>query len=273
MPTPRTLRGVGRAQPHQARLAAESFGADPARYDRTRPRYPRALIDRIAASIAGRDVLDVGIGTGVSADPFRAAGYRVLGIEADPRMATFAREKGFSVEVARFEDWDPAGRLFDAIIAGMTWHWVDPEVGAARAASVLRPGGLLALFWNVHQPPPDLAQAFADVYQRVLPGTPFAAAPRDPVVGYSQILDSATAGVHSTSAFTDVERLRFDWEHRYTGEEWLDQVPTFGGHGTIAPEKLDALLSGIKAAIETNGSSFTVRYAALALMAHRSGEG
>jgi len=261
-PTPR--------QPHRARQAAESFGTDPERYDRTRPRYPQALIDRVAASIPGRDVLDVGIGTGVSSGPFEAIGYRVLGIEPDPRMAAFARDKGFTVERAKFEEWDPAGRMVDAIIAGMTWHWVNPEAGAVKAAEVLRPGGLLALFWNVHQPPPELAREFAEVYQRVLPNTPFAAAPRDPVAGYGQILDTVTGGIKASNGFSDIERLRFDWERPYTPDEWLDQVPTFGGHSTFPPEKLDAILSGMRAAIERNGGAFTMRYAALALATHRS---
>jgi SAM-dependent methyltransferase len=257
-------------QPHQARQAAESFGTDPERYHRTRPRYPQALLDRIATAIPGRDVLDVGIGTGVSARPFQAVGYHVLGIEADPRMAAFAREKGFAVEQTRFEDWDPAGRMFDAIIAGMTWHWMHPRAGAAKAAQVLRPRGLLAVFWNVHQPPPELAQAFAEIYQRVLPDTPFATAPRDPLAGYNQILDTAAASIKATSAFTDIELLRFDWERPYTTEEWLDQVPTFGGHSTLPPEKLDAVLSRMSAAIQQSGGSFTMRYATVALTAHRS---
>lgn len=256
--------------PHRAREAAEAFGADPERYDRTRPRYPEALIDQIRSRIQGRDVLDVGIGTGVSARPFQQAGYRVLGIEIDPRMAEFARRRrGFDVEVGRFEDWDPAGRLFDAVIAGMTWHWVEPEAGATKAASVLRPDGLLAVFWNVHQPSAALARAFAEVYRRVLPDAPFAAAAADPVNAYGQILDAASGAITATEAFTDPERVRVDWEREYTSEEWLDQVPTFGGHSSFAPEKLAELLSGIRAAIDSIGGSFTMRYAALALMTHR----
>ena len=267
-----TIPPSDRRQPHQARHVAESFGADPERYDRTRPQYPHALIDQIITSIPGRDVLDVGIGTGVSARPFQDAGYQVLGVEPDPRMAAFARERGFVVETAKFEDWDPAGRMFDAIIAGMTWHWVDPEAGAVKAAEVLRPDGLLALFWNVHQPPVELAHEFAEVYQRVLPDTPFAAAPRDPVAGYSQILDTVSASIKTTNAFTDPQRSRVDWERSYTSEEWLEQVSTFGGHSTFEPEKLHQLLSGTKAAIDRSGGTFTVRYAALTVTAHRSPE-
>lgn len=268
MPTPPSAATTP-PEPHRAREAAESFGTDPERYDRTRPRYPKALVDRIMASIPGRDVLDIGIGTGVSAQPFQTAGYTLVGVEVDLRMAEFARSRGFAVEVAKFEDWDPAGRSFDALIAGMTWHWVDPAAGTAKAAEVLRPHGLLALFWNVHQPPPELARAFAEVYHRVLPGTPFATTQTDPVAGYHQILDTACVGITATRAFTTPERLRFDWEHVYTRDEWLDQVPTFGGHSTLPKQKLDQLLAGIGAAIDQIGDSFTMRYATLAITTHR----
>lgn len=49
---------------------AESFGVDPERYDRTRPRYPDAMVDAILAASPGPDVLDVGIGTGIVARQF-----------------------------------------------------------------------------------------------------------------------------------------------------------------------------------------------------------
>lgn len=257
------------AEPHQARRMAESFGADPERYDRTRPRYPRALIDRILAASTGRDVLDVGIGTGVSARPFRDAGCRVLGVEPDARMAAFARTRAFAVEVARFEEWKPAGRTFDAVVAGMTWHWVDPVAGAERAAAALRPAGRLAVFWNVAQPPPDLAAAFSDVYRRVLPGTPFAAAPGG-ARPYERILDAASAGMETTGAFGEPERWRFAWEHPYTRDEWLEQVPTFGGHSTFPQSTLDELLCGIGAAIDDAGGTFTMAYTTLVLTARRT---
>src|SRR3954451_21593732 len=156
------------ARPHEARQVAESFGEDAERYDRTRPRYPGALIERIAAT--GSDVLDVGSGTGIAARQLQAAGCRVLGVEPDARMAAFGRSRGVAAEVSTFEAWDPAGRVFDAVVAGQAWHWVDPVAGAAKAATVLRPGGRLALFWNAAQVPPELAEAFAAVHRPVLPG-------------------------------------------------------------------------------------------------------
>src|SRR5437899_9250287 len=110
---------------HQHRQMAESFGVDAGRYDRARPAYPEALIQRIVAGSPGRDVLDVGCGTGIAARQFRAAGCTVLGVEPDARMAAFARGTGIDVEVAKFEDWEAAGRRFDAVVAGQSWHWIE----------------------------------------------------------------------------------------------------------------------------------------------------
>ena len=62
------------------------------------------------------------------------------------------------METGNFEDWDPAGRRFDAVVAGQTWHWVEPVRGAEQTAEVLRSLGLLAVFWNAQQPPTELAE-------------------------------------------------------------------------------------------------------------------
>src|SRR5579871_3495605 len=79
---------------HAYRQVAEGFGADADRYDRARPSYPADLIDRIVAASPGRDVLDVGCGTGIAARLLQAAGCRVLGVDPDPRMASVARQAG-----------------------------------------------------------------------------------------------------------------------------------------------------------------------------------
>ncbi|WP_308491555.1 class I SAM-dependent methyltransferase [Microbacterium terrisoli] len=188
------------ARSHLARQMAESFGVDPARYDRTRPRYPQEMIDRIVAASPGRDVLDVGAGTGVAARQFADAGCAVLGVEVDARMAAFACERGADIEVAKFEEWDAAGRAFDLVIAGQAWHWIDPAGGAAKARAVLRPAGRVAVFWNA----PELPAALADAY--------------------AMMVDKAASGFVEVGGFSTFELWRFEWDHTYTRDEWLDQL-------------------------------------------------
>ncbi|GHF61438.1 SAM-dependent methyltransferase [Amycolatopsis bartoniae] len=258
------------SEPHQQRQVAESFGADAERYDRSRPRYPDAMVERIVAASPGRDFLDVGIGTGIAARQFQAAGCRVTGIDPDARMAEWARRSGFEVEVAKIEDWDPAGRTFDAVVAGQAWHWVDLVAGARKAAEVLRPGGRLAVFWNGFQPPDELAKAFAEVYRRVLPDSPItAAAGRSAAEIYSLGAAKAADGMRETGAFGEPEEWRFEWERSYPRDEWLDQLLTQGGQGLLPEEQREQLLSGIAAAIDSHGGRFTAHYTTIVSTAAR----
>ncbi|MFJ9174322.1 class I SAM-dependent methyltransferase [Streptomyces sp. NPDC102360] len=272
MPT-RDVKPSGAAanQPHKARAMAESFGADPERYDRTRPRYPDALVARIAAAAPGHDVLDVGCGTGIVSRQFRAAGSTVLGVDVDARMAEYARGHGLDVEIGRFETWDAAGRTFDAVVAGQTWHWVDPVAGAAKAAEVLRPGGRLALFWNVFRPGPDLADALAAAHREALPDSPRNPWARPTLDAYGPIFAKVADGLRDTALFGEPEEWHFGWEATYTRDAWLEQMRTSGEAGTYRPEQLAQLLACTGAAIDAMGGGFTLPYTAVVVTAERAG--
>src|SRR6202161_4738838 len=210
-PTPAPSAAAPLAAAARQRRVAESFGADAGRYDRARPSYPTAMVERIVAESPGRDVVDAGCGTGISAPLFQAAGCRVLGVDPDPRMADLARESGLEVEVAKFEDWDPAARAFDAVIAGQSWHWVDPVAGAAKAAQVLRPRGRLAVFWNAFGFPPDLGAAFAAVYQRVIPDSPVSRRGLTGQNAYQMMCDKAAGGIRQAGGGGGPVRGGFQW--------------------------------------------------------------
>ena len=273
MPTlpPGQARLSGR-EPHKYRQIAESFGSDAERYDRARPRYPNALVQRIVAASPGPGVLDVGCGTGIEARQFQAAGCNVLGVEPDARMADFARRSGVEVEVATFEAWDGTGREFNAVVAGTAWHWINPVAGAAKAAQVLRPGGRLAAFWHVFQLPPEVAKAFAAVYQRVVPASPFNFQSARPAPdAYQGLLTKAADGMREVGGFSDPEQWRFDWEQSYTRDELLDLIPTQGTLARLPPDKLAEVLESVGAAIDAMGGNSTMRYATMAVTAARIG--
>ncbi|MFJ9682560.1 class I SAM-dependent methyltransferase [Streptomyces sp. NPDC101194] len=259
-------------QPHQVRRMAESFGTDAQRYDRARPGYPDDLVARVVAGSPGPDVLDVGCGTGIAARQFQAAGCAVLGVEPDARMADFAQARGLQVEVATFEAWEPAGRVFDALIAAQSWHWVAPVAGGVKAARVLRPNGRLAIFGHVFEPPAEVAEPFAAACRRVVPDSPFSHQPaRRPSdvyrAGYAKIADK----IRETEQFNDLEQWRFDWEQSYTRDQWLDLLPTTGGLTRLRPDQLAEILGAVGLAIEALGGRFTMHYTTLVTTAVRVG--
>jgi SAM-dependent methyltransferase len=263
----------GAAALHGQRQVAEGFGADAGRYDRARPSYPAALIGRIVAASPGRDVLDAGCGTGISSRLLAAAGCAVLGVDPDPRMAAAARQAGTAAEVARFEEWDPAGRSFDLVTAAQAWHWVDPVAGAAKAAAVLRPGGRLAVLWNVFEPPAPLRAAFGAVYREVLPDSPAVGFWAQPALdGYRRMMGGRAAdGIRDSGAFSEPQEWLSPWERPYTTGEWLDLLPTTGGF-TRQPEEVQArLLAGLGDAVDAAGGCFTMGYTTLCVTAVLSG--
>ena len=56
-----------------------------------------------------------------------------------------------AVDVVRsgFEDWQAGDTSFDAVVSFAAFHWIDPDVRYSKAARLLKPNGVLAVFdWN-----------------------------------------------------------------------------------------------------------------------------
>lgn len=184
-------------------------------------------------------------------------------------MAAFARRDGLEVEVSSFEAWDPAARTFDAVVAGQTWHWVDPVAGAAKAAQVLRPSGRLAVFWNVFRPSKEVAEAFFTACERVMPGS-LAARVWQARGGHpSAFTDRAVDGLCRSGAFAEPEQWSIGWERTSTREEWLEQMRTGGDAARIPPDTWAELEAGVGEAIDGMGGRVTMGYDAVVVTAQR----
>ena len=124
-------------------------------YD-ARPGYPDevyALLADVCGLRPGADVLEIGPGAGQATVPLAEAGAHVVAVEPGPALADVVRrrvpEDAVSVIVSAFEDVDLPDASFDLVTAATAFHWIDPDVGVARAARLLRDGGWLALWWSI----------------------------------------------------------------------------------------------------------------------------
>ncbi len=268
-PEPRRVPEPGPPASHQARQVAESFGADAERYDRARPSYPAAMVDRIANASPGRDVLDVGCGTGIAARLFQAAGCRVLGVDPDARMAGLARRSGLTSRWRRSRPGTaPGGSSTQSSPGRHGTGWTrSPAPPGPRGYCVPAAG------WPCSGTRPscaDLGAAFGEVYREVQPGLPFNPWARGALDTYLTMGGTAADGMRQSGGFGDPEEWLFDWERPYTRDEWLDQLPTFGGHTQLAPAKLAELLAAIGAAVDKAGGGFTMHYTTVVITATRT---
>lgn len=250
---------------HGDRARAGSFGEDAQAYDRWRPRYPAAMFDDLLAGHpADRPaaVVDVGCGTGIAAAELAARGCDVVGVEPDPRMAAVATAKGLAVEVATFEAWDARGRSFDLLTSGQAWHWVDPERGPVKAASVLRPGGRLAVFWNLGTHDESLQAELDEVYARRAPALSRHSVARG---GVRRVGDAEA--IAASGLFEEPEVSRYPWVRTYTTAEWIAQLPTHSDHRLLPDPVREALLRDVAAVLDARGGAFDMPYETLLVTA------
>lgn len=132
---------------------SRSFGATADAYAAHRPDYSA---EAIAWALAGadrevHDVLDLGAGTGALTSGLVAAGVAVTAVEPDAGMLGELRRRlpGVPALQASAEAIPLPSDSVDAVLAGTAFHWFDKELAMPEIARVLRPGGVLALLYNL----------------------------------------------------------------------------------------------------------------------------
>jgi SAM-dependent methyltransferase len=256
-----------------ARDRSRLFDQEAERYDRYRPRYPSAVMDALLGpEPSGLKVLDVGCGTGIAARQIAERGAKVLGVEVAPRMAEIARGHGIDVELGAFEEWNPAGRMFDRVTSAQAWHWLDLPVATGRAASVLNPGGRLGLIWNCGSPPDDLADALTEVYASTLPRdvhTVFRGYGANRSTDRRSDSPRELAAIAAVPEFDAPTEMWFPWSQTYLTDDWLEQLLSRSDHTALDADVQARLFEGIRAAIDDFGGSFVMEFETVLITANR----
>ncbi len=137
---------------HHAAASGYSAGADT--YVKGRPDYPPELLAwlRSAAGVeAGSTVVDLGAGTGKFTKLLVASGAKVIAIE--PVAEMLVRLKADLPGAEGLQGTATAMPLPDAsadvVVCAQAFHWFATREALDDIVRVLRPGGRLALVWNL----------------------------------------------------------------------------------------------------------------------------
>lgn len=123
-------------------------------YARYRPRYPQALIERIAGHCGldgtGR-MMDLGCGPGFLAIAFAPHFEDVVGVDPEPEMLEVATAEaaaaGVSVTLVpgRSDDLGAHWGRFRMVAMGRSFHWMDRDATLRALDAMIEPGGQVVL--------------------------------------------------------------------------------------------------------------------------------
>jgi ubiquinone/menaquinone biosynthesis C-methylase UbiE len=216
----------------------------------------RALLEGV--SLRGKEVLDVGCGTGIqSLLALEGGATRVVGGDVSEYMLGQCRQKvqaqGYSPERVAFQLLDAESlpfrdSCFDAVICGMVLGLIpDQETAVSEMVRVLRPGGVLAI--STHGP---------EFYWEACETT-FRAAPKRLVLGYRVEFwprtEKAVSRMFTAAELLDVRTRRLRWKHRFeNGEkayEFFASTSSAWWYAGFRADKVASLSQRLRAAFES----------------------
>jgi ubiquinone/menaquinone biosynthesis C-methylase UbiE len=176
-------------------------------YAAARPAYPTALFDALDEMLdrrlAGADVIDVAAGTGISSRQLAERGAHVVAVELSRAMLTQLVEASPGVRAVQGSGnaLPLADQSADLITFAQAWHWMDPHQAMPEIRRVLRPGGVLALWWNQTDRSTGWAREQAERIGVAVPGW---------------VQESGTEAAESAEADTSMPKHTFRFEWRRT---------------------------------------------------------
>ena len=133
--------------------AAATFDALAEAYETYRLGYADELYEVLIESgiVPGTRVVDVGCGTGLVTSELVQRGCAVTGVDASAAMLARARarEPRASFLLARAEALPFPDQAFDAATSAQAFHWFEQPRALAELVRVVRPGGIIAIWWKL----------------------------------------------------------------------------------------------------------------------------
>jgi ubiquinone/menaquinone biosynthesis C-methylase UbiE len=193
-------------------------------------------------------ILEVGPGTGKATRDLLSRGANVYAVEIGPAMAAKLREvlpsTALAVIVGDFEEVELEEHGFEAVFSATAYHWISQKAQVDRPASVLKPGGMIAIV-DVNQVSSPADKGFfaaaQPIHERYGEGHTGPPAPErnavDPPI--HRVL-------RGDRRFSNVELRAYDWDQTYSAAGYRKLMLSFSNTQMMTPPARQGLLDGME---------------------------
>jgi trans-aconitate methyltransferase len=231
-------------------------------YDRIRPSYPVELFDALFRMLPSEpEIVEVGPGTGQSTKDLLARGARVHAVEIGPAMAAKLRSNLASdrlrVSVGDFEVIAIPSGAADVVFSATACHWISRRAQADRPATILRPGGIVAIVDVIQVDSSDDAGFFAaskpvyERYEQAHTGRPAPTRRRvDPAIRVE---------LEADCRFGHVAVRTYDWNQTYSASVNRQLMLSYSGTQMMDETDRNGLLDDFETLIRNDFGGFVTR--------------
>ena len=228
------------------------FDTIPDQFDKFRPRYSRELFQYMIdfAEIGpGKEVLEIGPGTGQATDPILETGCDYYAIELGEHLYAKMKEKydrfsNFHIVNDDFITYNYERQRFDVIYSAATIQWIPEEIAFTKTYELLKPGGVLAMMLtkaDYKTPNEDLFTKIQSLYDRYF----------KPEITYMH--GSFKYENAPNYGYIDFERHDFYGTREMDPDEYVSFCGTHCDHMVIPEPYKTAFFDGLRNVVAENG--------------------
>lgn len=238
-------------------------------YDLARPTYPEEVYQQIMQfSEIGENanILEVGAGTGQATDLFvnsnrysesiKINNFYLDLLEVSDEQVAFLKNKyhkypQITVKKDYFEEYKK-DKQYDLIYSATAFHWVKSDIGYPKAWEMLKPGGTLAVFWqmsSVTYYDDEIFKGLNAIKQKYLPNESLGFDTQ----GINKVKEKRISQIQSGGYFEMPEIYEFRWVDTYDADKYTKLVNTYSSTQTLPEDVKNSYLEEIKKYINNNG--------------------
>ncbi|MBI2044647.1 methyltransferase domain-containing protein [Candidatus Pacearchaeota archaeon] len=204
-------------------------------------------------------ILDVGSGTGKSAEFFAKHGYNLIGLDIGKELVSIAKAElqnypNLSFKIGSFEKTKFKPNTFDLIISGQAFHWLDPYVACKNSAKFLKKGGFLAIFSKFQKKDLKFSPKIWELFIRHCPDYPA------DKLNYLSYAINISEKINKSNLFFKPIIKKYNSKFKYSKKQYRDLIMSFSWTSSLNKGRKELFLKELGKMLNSRKWPYYVTY-------------